>query len=301
MNCQDIEERLPDYLLGEVSVGERDAIRAHLVGCRVCAAEEAALRRSITHVEGALRSDRRAPDDFLERVMRHVGAGTSVGLLSATVPVKRWFPMTWRLRGWAVAVAVALLGAMVVRFGGVWPHPAPNLPSTRTVSPAAGRVTPVPVALTLPAMLSVYRNTVHSPQVSEVGAKDPDGVAAALTRRVGFQVAPVDLAAVGAGFRAAQVSRLLGRPVAVSVLAYRGHALSLYQMEARGVSLPPMRVMNAAGRQLLCGRGPDCHLVTWRSGGRLFVLAGNVPDGQLVMLAAAVPEAASASGTGRAS
>lgn len=312
-----VAERLTDYLLGEVTVQERDAIRAHLVTCRDCAAEEAALRRSITRIEDALRSDRRAPDDFTERVMRRIGAGQrsapSPSEEGQDVPVWRkrhtsrkgapftlpahagrgvllrfvTAPHSWRLRSWkwAIALSVALVGATALQHERDWPgHPTgPHTrPGTRISPP------PAPVTLTLPAMLTVYRDVSRAPDVSEVGTTDPGGVAAALTPRVGFPVAPVDLSAKGAPTRGARVGRLLGRPVAVSVLAFRGRVLTLYQMPSAGVSLPAMPVMNAAGKRILCGRAEDCHLVAWRSGGRLFVLAGDVPDRALVMLAGAV-------------
>lgn len=314
-----VAQRLTDYLLGEVTVQERDAIRAHLVTCRDCAAEEAALRRSITHVEDALRSDRRAPDDFTERVMRRIGTGQHSAPLPSeegySVPALRkrhtfrkgapltlpahagrggtlrfaTAPRSWTLRSWkwAIALSVALLGATALQHERDWPsHPArphtrPGL-GPRSPSPSA------PVTLTLPAMLTIYRDVSRTPDVSEVGTTDPVGAAAALTPRVGFPVAPVDLTARGAALRGARAGRLLGRPVAVSVLAFRGRMLTLYQMPSRGVSLPVMPVMKAAGKPILCGRAEDCHLVAWRSGGRLFVLAGNVPDRALVMLAGAV-------------
>jgi len=312
-----VAQRLTDYLLGEVTVQERDAIRAHLVTCRDCAAEEAALRRSITHVEDALRSDRRAPDDFTERVMRRIGAGQHSAPLPSeeghgvpalrkrhtsrkgtpfTLPVHAGrggalrfatAPRSWMLRSWkwALALSVALVGATALQHERDRPgHPA--VPHTRP----GPRISPpsAPVTLTLPAMLTVYRDVSRAPDVSEIGTTDPWGVAAALTPRVGFPVAPVDLSAQGALTRGARVGRLLGRPVAVSVLAFRGRVLTLYQMPSRGVSLPAMPVMNAAGKRILCGGATDCHLVAWRSGGRLFVLVGDVPDRALVMLAGAV-------------
>lgn len=289
-----VAERLTDYLLGEVAVQERDAIRAHLVTCRDCAAEEAALRRSITRIEDALRSDRRAPDDFTERVMRRIGAGEHSALLSADAGpgVPRRFvttPRAWKFRSWtwALAFSVALLGATALQHERDRPgHPAgPHSEPVTGISPPSA-----PLTLTVPAMLMVYRDVSRAPNVSEVGTTDPGGVAAALTPRVGFPVAPVDLSAQGALTRGARVGRLLGRPVAVSVLTFRGRVLTLYQMPSRGVSLPAMPVMSAAGKRILCGAAADCHLVAWRSGGRLFVLAGNVPDQALVMLAGAVPD-----------
>lgn len=296
MDNNHVAERLTDYLLGEVTVQERDAIRAHLVICRDCAAEEAALRRSITHVEDALRSDRRAPEDFTERVMRWIGADQHSASGKITQPSVKQDPLpqfgtarrSWK---WAIALTISLLGTMAFQRELAWrDHPAgQHAPPGTPMSATPRGTSPAAVTLTLPAMLAVYREVSRSPAVSEVGTTDPAGIAAALTPRVGFRVAPVDLAAQGAPTRGARVSRLLGRPVAVSVLMFQGRLLTLYQMQSRGVSLPAMPVMNAVGKRLLCGRAQDCHLVAWRSGGRLFVLAGNVSDRQLVMLASAIP------------
>lgn len=78
------------------------------------------------------------------------------------------------------------------------------------------------------------------------------------------------------------------------MFAYHGRTLTLSQMPSRGVTLPDWTAMpvpgglNTPGPQILCGRGGNCRLVAWRSAGRVFVLAGNVPDRELVGLARAV-------------
>ncbi len=290
MNREHVKERLTDYLLGEVSVPERDAIRAHLVSCRDCAAEEAALRRAITWVEAALRSGRPAPEDFTERVMRRIGTAPPA-TLPATFPATRFTrkPRAW---GWAAALTAALI------VGTVLLHPlAPRAPKSGpavTLIPKSGPA----VTLTLPAMLAVYREASRAPQVP--APPRPAEIAAALTPQAGFPVAPVDLAAWGALSRGGCVCRLQGRPAAVAVLAYHGRTLTLSQMPSWGVTLPDWTAMtvpgglNTPGPQILCGRSGNCRLVAWRSAGRVFVLAGNVLDRELVRLARAVPTPAAA-------
>ncbi len=292
MDCQQTQERLTDYLLGEVSVRERDALRTHLVGCPACTAAEAAQRRAIMQVGEALHRDQRAPEDFTERVMRRVGSARPAERSPVQQAPARRFHSQFRsrFRRWAIALTITLLGATAFRAELSRPRLFTQSPSAPGAETGLRRITPPgAVTLTMPAMVSVYRDVTRAPTASEVGTTDPAGIAAALTHLAGFRVAPVNLAAQGVSTRSARISRLLGRPVAVLVLAYRGQALALYQMDSRGVSLPVMPVMNAAGRQILCGRTQDCHLVAWRSDGRLFVLAGNVPDRRLIMLASAVP------------
>lgn len=273
MNREHVEEQLTDYLLGEVSVPERDAIRAHLVSCRDCAAEEAALRSAITRVEAVLRSDRPAPEDFTERVMRRIGTAQPTTFPAARFTRK---PRTW---GWAAALMAALIVGIVL------------------LHPLALKSGPA-VTLTLPAMLAVYAEASRAPQAPV--PPRPAEVAAALTPQAGFHVAPIDLAAWGALSCGGYVCRIQGRPMAVAVLAYHGRPLTLSQMPSRGVTLPDWTAMtvpgglNIPGPQILCGRSGNCHLVAWRSAGRVFVLAGNVPDWELVRLARAVPTPAAA-------
>ncbi len=257
MDHQKVRDNLTDYLLGELDVAEHDAIRAHLASCPECAAEEAKVRTLLTTVEQALRMDIRAPEDFADRVMNRIPAREFT-----TTPVHRRFftPLA------AVAAALVIF-AFVFHFR--------KLPAVTSPS-----ITATEATLTPAVMMAFHQQIASGASSMPLASVDPGAEATSLSERAGYALIPVTINDANVHVAGANVSTLMGKPVAVWKLMLHGKPMTLMQMGQNQARLPKLVPMPfpAQNRLLLCGATGDCQYVAWHQKNMTFVLVANMPE-----------------------
>lgn len=134
MNCRQSRRLFGAYWDDEITQAEREALDAHLSGCRSCRERYDALARTLELVSGLPRVE--AAPDLAERVLaraRHAGR-TPDRLPSAGV---RWVPLA------AAAALMLVSGVAAVRWAALRSGPDPaNAPVAVRVAPAPGEPTP---------------------------------------------------------------------------------------------------------------------------------------------------------------
>lgn len=122
MSCEEIQERLDEYVDGGLAEAEFQAMELHLAGCEVCRSEERLLRAVLAHAE-ALPEEKMPERDLWAGIASRIreekgGRGAAW----------RWNPAALAA---AAAVVVAVSGALVVR------HTRPPVSGARTVQGVA--------------------------------------------------------------------------------------------------------------------------------------------------------------------
>ncbi len=129
MNCQDMQNRISDYLDGRLSRAERDLVKTHLIECPFCSA---ALAEVDPVANVLLRSeDPVVPPDLADNTMA-----------AASRLVRRNQPAAWSLLSWwrlaplsmqAAAVGVLVIGLSLGRILGKSVATSPE-PATATMT-----------------------------------------------------------------------------------------------------------------------------------------------------------------------
>ena len=139
MSCDEVQDRLDDYVDGEVPAAELHEIELHLATCAACRDEERLLRAVLAHAR-ALPREKTPPRDLWVGIAERIAAGET-----ERANVLRFFPR--RLAGaggWALlGAAAALLAALAFGlFSSRRPAEAPRI-AGRPSSPAAPAARPV--------------------------------------------------------------------------------------------------------------------------------------------------------------
>lgn len=116
MTCEEIQERLDEYVDGGLAEAEFQAMELHLAGCEACRREERLLRAVLAHAE-ALPEEKRPERDLWAGIASRIDEGTGRRRHTAW-----WNPVALAA---AAAVVVAVSGALVVRQTRT-PAPAPR-------------------------------------------------------------------------------------------------------------------------------------------------------------------------------
>jgi anti-sigma factor RsiW len=135
-------DRLSEYLDGELPVGDRAALEAHLVSCTECSAVLADLRRIVDRA-GSL--ERRSSDrDLWPGIAARIGATPPVspGIMD---PASRRGARRWSFSLPQLAAAAVLL--MTLSGGAVWLVRSASLPSTNVAAAYAPRTAVAPTAI----------------------------------------------------------------------------------------------------------------------------------------------------------
>jgi len=113
VNHSEVRKAMPDYLEGDLPLGRRALLDAHLDECADCAREIAAMRRTIA----ALRSlpDPEVPANLVDDVMRRIRAGESRG--GAWARVREWIEAALEPRVLAPVSAAALVAGLLLGTG----------------------------------------------------------------------------------------------------------------------------------------------------------------------------------------
>ena len=250
MTCDQVRERLFEYLDGIGEAGERAAIGAHLDDCPGCAAELRAIEGTEQRMRHELAGER-APDDLWNRVMATIAADEAVK------PRGRRF-------GWpAMAAAAASLAVLLIAVVGLI-----SLPGQQTVQPTALVVEPVNDFIT-------YR---LSGRPLDVESADPSELAQWFSGKTEAGV-PRDIPAP-AGFRlvGSRLCYFLNRRLAALMYQSDGGLLSLYVMSDHDIVMPEAQFDAAVGRTLSSHRVNDHTSLIWRNGGRVYVLVSDLPE-----------------------
>src|ERR671924_1168252 len=106
MNCQEVQERLSEYLEQSLDGESMKSVEIHLSACRSCRAEADSLLLCIQNVANLLRVE--PPLGFAQRVMAHVRDLERKPNLWERV----WFPL--RIKMPIHATAIVLIGVLAV-------------------------------------------------------------------------------------------------------------------------------------------------------------------------------------------
>jgi predicted anti-sigma-YlaC factor YlaD len=110
MSCDDVQDRLDDYVDGEASTADVHAIELHLASCAACRDEERLLRAVLSHAH-ALPREKTPPRDLWAGVAERIAAGETEG--TNVVVFARRLPRSWE--GWAaLGAAAAVLAALAI-------------------------------------------------------------------------------------------------------------------------------------------------------------------------------------------
>lgn len=248
MTCEQVRQRLFDYLDGIGEAGERTAIAAHLDACPACTAELRATDGMEKRMRQALAGDR-APDGLWDRVMASIDADDAVR------------PRGWRT-GWPAMAVAATVAALLIAVVGLI-----SLPGQQTVQPTALVVEPVNDFIT-------YR---LSGRPLDVESADPAALAQWFSGKTEAGV-PRDIPAPP-GFRlvGSRLCYFLNRRLAALMYQTDAGLLSLYVMSDHDIVTPEAQFDAAAGRALSSHRVNDHNSLIWRNGGRVYVLVSDLP------------------------
>jgi hypothetical protein len=123
MTCEEVRQRLDDYVDGELPSGELHEVELHLAACPACSGEERAIRALLTHA--AALPKRASPSrDLWPEIVAEIEAGKAARLLR--------FPIRPAALGGLLAAAAALFVALVIRSG---PSPESTPAGTSSGSP----------------------------------------------------------------------------------------------------------------------------------------------------------------------
>lgn len=101
MNCKDAKRLIPAFLDGELGVERSAAVKSHLVDCRTCRQEMAALERTMECLEAP---EAIQPAFTLADIRRRASQRRSIGLL--------WLPPLPRFASAAMLLAAMAIGGI---------------------------------------------------------------------------------------------------------------------------------------------------------------------------------------------
>ncbi|MBI3911282.1 MAG: zf-HC2 domain-containing protein [Armatimonadetes bacterium] len=272
MRCARVQERLPLYAAREMAPAEAAAISSHLLTCARCAALAEDLAAADELIADALRTAVEAPPTLAIRVMES---------LRQLAPVRRpWRalipPSAMRRRLALGALAISLLVSGY--FAGQW-H-AGRIKPAGYVATREDRIT-----LSLALLGKDHLEYLANPQPAQIPGPDAREVALGLTPLLKFPVAVVNLQSEGARLLGGRKCQVHGVPIAFLLYDWEGERVSLYQMDERKITLPPMREVTFRGRRFLTGRMDGLTYVAWQSGGMHFMMVSGAKLEQLIRLA----------------
>jgi predicted anti-sigma-YlaC factor YlaD len=173
MTCHELDERLDDWLDGQLAASESEAVRSHLAGCPACRERERELRTLLAHA-AALPRSLTPPRDLWPGISERIERGSFWSAL---------------LHSWHAPALAAAAAALVAVAAWVWTGAGPE--AVRTVAMPASP----------PAALHEASLTGISDPVLAAAAHEYEAAAKtlleALQRRSGA-LAPEDLARVEA-------------------------------------------------------------------------------------------------------
>lgn len=282
MTCQKVQERLLLYLGAELEPPESTQVAEHLVSCPACTEVAEALAETQDLVDGLLRTTVEAPPSLDLRVMEQV---------RATAPPRRpWrsFTPPWNLRR-RLALAIVAFGLLAGGYAvGQW-HPGgpgrntvSSLPGARNSEGVSARTT-----LSLTLLGNDHRKYLANPSPAQIPGPNAREVAVGLTPLLQFPVAEIDLETEGARLLGGRKCKAHGVPIAFLLYEWKGERVSLYQIDGRKLSLPPLQEVSFRGRSFRVGEADGLSYVAWQSGAMQFVMVSGAQPEQLVPLACA--------------
>jgi hypothetical protein len=142
MNCQEIEEKLPDYLDGTLHPDNRELVKAHLMGCERCQAQQASWGQFVSRLKQATAND--PGDAFFQGLSARIRQGVEreqKRMDCARQPVKKaWFQFSLPLPSFQMG-AYACAALMIATVGLSLFFKNKEMPMTPVLSPAVGTPT----------------------------------------------------------------------------------------------------------------------------------------------------------------
>jgi predicted anti-sigma-YlaC factor YlaD len=133
MTCDEVQDRLDDYVDGEASAADLHEVELHLASCAACRDEERLLRAVLAHAR-ALPREKTPPRDLWTGVAERIAAGETERTSVLRFP--RRLAASWG--GWAaLGAAAAVLAALAFGlFSSRRPTEGPGIASRPSLPPA---------------------------------------------------------------------------------------------------------------------------------------------------------------------
>jgi anti-sigma factor RsiW len=268
MDCPDVRARLLDDQRGRLAPADRAALRAHVAGCRACAASEAA-ERVLTEL-----LERRLPQYpasiALKRRLQAQWPASVPGAAPVAAPPPRW--RRWG-RSWlpAFAAAVVILLALPL-YRGLGPGPAD------------------PGAALAREAVNDHLRVLASQHPIEVESGGIHQVKPWFEGRLDF--APVVAFEGDQEFRleGGSVGYFLDRKAAVLHYRYRLHAITLLVFRADGIAWPERGWARLGELRAVPLASRGFNVVLWRADGLGYALVSDAEAGVLARLAPRIVE-----------
>jgi len=178
-----------------------------------------------------------------------------------------------------LAVAAAAISLMAGGYlAGQW-----NAGRTKATTAAVPREERITLSLSL--LGQDHRKYLANPQPAEIPGPDARAVALGLTPLLSFPVAEVDLQSGGARLLGGRKCQAHGVPIAFLLYDWQGERVSLYQIDGRKLSLPPLKEVICRGRRFRVGEADGLSHIAWQSGAMQFVMVSGARPEQLLPLA----------------
>ena len=275
MNCNQFRKYVGAFADGELEVPHNLEALGHLNMCPECAARV----QSVTHLRGAVVrafGDLETPPNLRRDVLAALDMECGVERLR---PADRVAAFLERLRGalaWPTALTATLLIALLV-----WQISSTAAPQPGTITVVAGRaMADVQRQHDMCMRKGAYRH--HDATLS----KHLPTIASRLSDRLGLKVLAPDLSAFGFRLVGGDSCGLNGRPAA-HVLYRSGNAkdaLSVFTV-GRLAALGTGQVNVEAGREYFVSTDRDVRVVAWHEGPQTYLVAGRLPETQLLDIA----------------
>jgi hypothetical protein len=147
MDCKTLQERISDYIDGQLPDGERREIAAHLDACQACRAEVEAFQKTVDLVRSLPLVP--APEGFAERILQqalHVAPGSETFPAASPARFSAWLPVVRGVAAAAVLFLFAYVGYQVVEQKSDWQIPSSEVEIGSRLAPSKTAIQAEPPA-----------------------------------------------------------------------------------------------------------------------------------------------------------
>jgi hypothetical protein len=269
MQCNISQDIICAWVDDELPADQCLELTEHAKGCPHCArwrsefaSTKALLRRHVRSAE--------VPSDFWAQVSRRLDSAQPAAM--TVRPARRWQPWTLAL---AASIALILLGRAAMQV------PAPAQPL-------------IPAEL-----VHIYQTHRDSPCNEEHAVSDPIQGARWLTQAVGYNVPTVNY--TSAGYELSHVTscvcfsvnRSVKSPPKGAMMAFRQSnkdwQVCLFVHPTATFEVPQGQHVAIGNESVVVSEDKGCHVISWKSGSRIFSIVSDLPQQELLKLTRYTP------------
>ncbi|MEM7023891.1 MAG: zf-HC2 domain-containing protein [Pseudomonadota bacterium] len=272
MTCSNTNDLIEQFVDGECTADEADAVREHLLTCVDCRTRTAQLSQLQERIHQDL-SRVRAPADLWPRIHQRMASGAPAPTETTVLSSSRRDSKGIRLRRFAIAASLAAITLAGAAGLALWPRAASHA------------VVQVPVN-----DFATYRLSERAPDFE---SRDPRAIAAWLNGKVDFVLPPFKDEVAGYELIGSRLCWLLERRLSALTYARGDDLVSLYIMPADDIDLPETVYDPALQSQRSAHRIGEHRSLIWAEDGLVYALVSDLPERTLVAFASAWRGAAS--------